>query len=158
MIRRPPRSTLFPYTTLFRSYIDILKGLNSNLDEGLNYIQVEKSKDAYGNNVILTPNKSSFMKILLKELIKPWNSFIILYIILTLYFREIKLSFITLGMYSFILATFIYFRVRDQKGLEALEVLNSSNVEVVREGIHENINIEELVIGDRKSTRLNSSH
>lgn len=130
------------------SYIDILKGLNSNLDEGLNYIQVEKSKDAYGNNVILTPNKSSFMKILLKELIKPWSSFIILYIILTLYFREIKLSFITLGMYSFILATFIYFRVRDQKGLEALEVLNSSNVEVVREGIHENINIEGLVIGD----------
>src|SRR3712207_8916287 len=23
MIRRPPRSTLFPYTTLFRSYIDV---------------------------------------------------------------------------------------------------------------------------------------
>src|SRR5258708_18993002 len=23
MIRRPPRSTLFPYTTLFRSYMDI---------------------------------------------------------------------------------------------------------------------------------------
>src|SRR5256885_7353229 len=25
MIRRPPRSTLFPYTTLFRSVIDILR-------------------------------------------------------------------------------------------------------------------------------------
>ena len=24
MIRRPPRSTLFPYTTLFRSYLQIL--------------------------------------------------------------------------------------------------------------------------------------
>src|SRR3712207_8695568 len=24
MIRRPPRSTLFPYTTLFRSYVDLL--------------------------------------------------------------------------------------------------------------------------------------
>src|SRR2546430_12979400 len=24
MIRRPPRSTLFPYTTLFRSYLDFL--------------------------------------------------------------------------------------------------------------------------------------
>src|SRR2546430_3706192 len=24
MIRRPPRSTLFPYTTLFRSYADVL--------------------------------------------------------------------------------------------------------------------------------------
>src|SRR2546425_8788612 len=27
MIRRPPRSTLFPYTTLFRSVLDRLRGL-----------------------------------------------------------------------------------------------------------------------------------
>src|SRR3712207_7982105 len=27
MIRRPPRSTLFPYTTLFRSYIYLLRGV-----------------------------------------------------------------------------------------------------------------------------------
>src|SRR3712207_7039900 len=27
MIRRPPRSTLFPYTTLFRSFIEIIRGL-----------------------------------------------------------------------------------------------------------------------------------
>src|SRR3712207_8691982 len=27
MIRRPPRSTLFPYTTLFRSYIFIVDGV-----------------------------------------------------------------------------------------------------------------------------------
>src|SRR2546426_12553097 len=27
MIRRPPRSTLFPYTTLFRSVISIMQGL-----------------------------------------------------------------------------------------------------------------------------------
>src|SRR5258707_10705360 len=26
MIRRPPRSTLFPYTTLFRSYVSMLLG------------------------------------------------------------------------------------------------------------------------------------
>ena len=33
MIRRPPRSTLFPYTTLFRSHVPILhKGLNSAID------------------------------------------------------------------------------------------------------------------------------
>src|SRR2546426_6145647 len=30
MIRRPPRSTLFPYTTLFRSY-RLLKGVDQNL-------------------------------------------------------------------------------------------------------------------------------
>src|SRR4051812_49592514 len=30
MIRRPPRSTLFPYTTLFRSETDVLPILHSN--------------------------------------------------------------------------------------------------------------------------------
>src|SRR5688572_32566238 len=32
MIRRPPRSTLFPYTTLFRSSIEIFDG-NESLEE-----------------------------------------------------------------------------------------------------------------------------
>src|SRR2546429_5940320 len=33
MIRRPPRSTLFPYTTLFRSLISTLNELLKGLDE-----------------------------------------------------------------------------------------------------------------------------
>src|SRR5256885_12187872 len=33
MIRRPPRSTLFPYTTLFRSFVFIGKGVRE-LQEG----------------------------------------------------------------------------------------------------------------------------
>src|SRR3712207_9284765 len=33
MIRRPPRSTLFPYTTLFRSWVDVrASGLNQILN------------------------------------------------------------------------------------------------------------------------------
>src|SRR5687768_7878906 len=36
MIRRPPRSTLFPYTTLFRSkHGDILKDINGYVSEGV---------------------------------------------------------------------------------------------------------------------------
>src|SRR5256885_5768584 len=31
MIRRPPRSTLFPYTTLFRSYRDLLRAIKHAL-------------------------------------------------------------------------------------------------------------------------------
>src|SRR2546429_9852627 len=31
MIRRPPRSTLFPYTTLFRSHVVLQQGLQSIL-------------------------------------------------------------------------------------------------------------------------------
>src|SRR3712207_7305929 len=39
MIRRPPRSTLFPYTTLFRSEVDLLLGVEQRdladlLEEG----------------------------------------------------------------------------------------------------------------------------
>src|SRR2546428_4976367 len=31
MIRRPPRSTLFPYTTLFRSLVNLLGGNSTNV-------------------------------------------------------------------------------------------------------------------------------
>src|SRR5689334_23723209 len=34
MIRRPPRSTLFPYTTLFRSSLLVLDEIFGSLDEG----------------------------------------------------------------------------------------------------------------------------
>src|SRR5260370_16155322 len=34
MIRRPPRSTLFPYTTLFRSLGELITWLKQNPDEG----------------------------------------------------------------------------------------------------------------------------
>src|SRR3712207_8550189 len=33
MIRRPPRSTLFPYTTLFRSWVDVLRPYGIEVDE-----------------------------------------------------------------------------------------------------------------------------
>src|SRR3712207_8880962 len=33
MIRRPPRSTLFPYTTLFRSVIDLMEAVDSYVPE-----------------------------------------------------------------------------------------------------------------------------
>src|SRR4051812_49932420 len=35
MIRRPPRSTLFPYTTLFRSYADVGWSPMTSLEDGI---------------------------------------------------------------------------------------------------------------------------
>src|SRR5260370_14104439 len=35
MIRRPPRSTLFPYTTLFRSYFEYLTSTSLMVDEAM---------------------------------------------------------------------------------------------------------------------------
>src|SRR3989442_12691349 len=41
MIRRPPRSTLFPYTTLFRSQLtNVLRDLASDLRRGRCYIPI----------------------------------------------------------------------------------------------------------------------
>src|SRR3712207_9365237 len=38
MIRRPPRSTLFPYTTLFRSDAEVQNTVESMIDQGCNVI------------------------------------------------------------------------------------------------------------------------
>src|SRR3712207_3085442 len=41
MIRRPPRSTLFPYTTLFRSYREMLRVMRRWLDLGVKIFRVD---------------------------------------------------------------------------------------------------------------------
>src|SRR3712207_8603333 len=46
MIRRPPRSTLFPYTTLFRSYIAIV-GRSLGLIYGYEFDGIYQSSDFY---------------------------------------------------------------------------------------------------------------
>src|SRR5256885_5635879 len=58
MIRRPPRSTLFPYTTLFRSYAltQVLKGSGSDLaDANVRAWAVE----ALGKIVAAMPNSGA---------------------------------------------------------------------------------------------------
>src|SRR5256886_13376440 len=45
MIRRPPRSTLFPYTTLFRSRGDDLRRLGTPAREGLSYWWLVESRN-----------------------------------------------------------------------------------------------------------------
>src|SRR2546430_11114401 len=41
MIRRPPRSTLFPYTTLFRSYLEkiTLPDIGTSVDQIIGYLE-----------------------------------------------------------------------------------------------------------------------
>ena len=42
MIRRPPRSTLFPYTTLFRSGVDNISQLQNNINVAICTKEVEE--------------------------------------------------------------------------------------------------------------------
>src|SRR5258706_8812231 len=43
MIRRPPRSTLFPYTTLFRSLVEVVNGLK---ERGIGFRSLTEQIDA----------------------------------------------------------------------------------------------------------------
>src|SRR5687768_17786876 len=45
MIRRPPRSTLFPYTTLFRSYREVTERYVGSADRQLANLPAGKSYD-----------------------------------------------------------------------------------------------------------------
>src|SRR3712207_8039252 len=59
MIRRPPRSTLFPYTTLFRSLGLRLPGTCPDLlaparAQGLRHVLVEEGAGAVGLEILLT--------------------------------------------------------------------------------------------------------
>src|SRR5258708_26474416 len=61
MIRRPPRSTLFPYTTLFRSHFDIVL-LDQNMpdEDGLSLLdELGKSSDSPVVIMITADRKST---------------------------------------------------------------------------------------------------
>src|SRR2546422_3896656 len=53
MIRRPPRSTLFPYTTLFRSTLTLF-GLRRDLKNPTTFAYIDLSRSAYGARFSLT--------------------------------------------------------------------------------------------------------
>src|SRR5256885_13244632 len=46
MIRQPPRSTLFPYTTLFRSYIDVADELGDPARMG-GFVKLARRRDLF---------------------------------------------------------------------------------------------------------------
>src|SRR5260370_40663091 len=56
MIRRPPRSTLFPYTTLFRSPLQQLNGLETLV-------------------IIMVANKYAFLQITRRRFLNEWEAF-----------------------------------------------------------------------------------
>src|ERR1041384_8595174 len=47
MIRRPPRSTLFPYTTLFRSVFDLLDFVDSVVGLGVGAVLVDTRSEEH---------------------------------------------------------------------------------------------------------------
>src|SRR2546427_7080247 len=54
MIRRPPRSTLFPYTTLFRSHLGaVRRGQRTQLGQSGERVEQAEHADRFGNTLEL---------------------------------------------------------------------------------------------------------
>src|SRR3712207_9304294 len=71
MIRRPPRSTLFPYTTLFRSYKDTVAWKPSK--EGLYLLKVNMKSTEKVPVEIESPDENKDDANISKEDVKPNN-------------------------------------------------------------------------------------
>src|SRR5438309_3314259 len=68
MIRRPPRSTLFPYTTLFRSSTrSLLAVSNSNLTRGLSILSLPASRDRKSTRLNSSHSSISYAVFCLKK-------------------------------------------------------------------------------------------
>src|SRR2546422_5287479 len=59
MIRRPPRSTLFPYTTLFRSWMRLAAALATGALLGCVKGETSQSSDSTARNLTLAPAEST---------------------------------------------------------------------------------------------------
>src|SRR3712207_7634502 len=62
MIRRPPRSTLFPYTTLFRSFILIDRLTNATAGAGLIHFALRRSENLHHQALTVTPEHRAALK------------------------------------------------------------------------------------------------
>src|SRR5258707_8250770 len=59
MIRRPPRSTLFPYTTLFRSYVQFLRLAQWQVEQAGRGIVAFLTSHSYLDNPTMADRKST---------------------------------------------------------------------------------------------------
>src|SRR5256885_13011221 len=75
MIRRPPRSTLFPYTTLFRSaHFDFVNA--RNLDAGQTPTQItgaEKTAFLADTNIVPAPGNLTLSHVMSQKFIALWG-------------------------------------------------------------------------------------
>src|SRR4051812_50081831 len=72
MIRRPPRSTLFPYTTLFRSGRQI--AINGHIKFNLT-IPLQQLNGLETLVIIMVANKYAFLQITRRRFLNEWEAF-----------------------------------------------------------------------------------
>src|SRR3712207_7202426 len=76
MIRRPPRSTLFPYTTLFRSTAEVARRINVPVSAGESFHTTHQFAELlkYNSVHILQPDPSTMGGILRTRMVNAMRS------------------------------------------------------------------------------------
>ena len=59
MIRRPPRSTLFPYTTLFRSPIMGVGAVQAQVSADIDFTVTEKTRESYNPDLTVVRSEQT---------------------------------------------------------------------------------------------------
>src|SRR3712207_8351332 len=74
MIRRPPRSTLFPYTTLFRSLVNFIRDIPNELYESMVIEGAGHSRLL--RSLVLPLSRPALITVVIYNALQAWNNFL----------------------------------------------------------------------------------
>src|SRR5436305_9303507 len=93
MIRRPPRSTLFPYTTLFRSLLDLLAHHHHQVGELVDHDHHEGQARSEEHTSELQSRPHLVCRLLLEKKNMPAEPVPLMAIVISFFVRNTSLSF-----------------------------------------------------------------
>ena len=138
-----------------KSYIKVVEELNSDVNKGL-YEEDCSIRRKIENNKINLPYSRGIFKLLL-DLIKQKYLLIYLIFIILFFFENFYImATITVILLFSNLAIKLYNEIKNEKEIEILQNLNTSQVLVLRDGIEKLVEAEDLVKGDIIFFRKNS--
>lgn len=130
------------------SWQKVLQDLNIDRTIGLGQEEVNKNKEAFGNNIIISPERSELFKIIFEYFNKFWSYYYLLIIIMLSVSGFIVISLIAFVFYVITIFLLVNEDIKYNKAVNIFEKINSQPVMVIRNGKAIEVSSEELVVGD----------
>ncbi|SHJ46374.1 ATPase, P-type (transporting), HAD superfamily, subfamily IC [Hathewaya proteolytica DSM 3090] len=137
------------------SAFEVVQGLNSDIKTGLSRENLEKNRELYGENKIIVSQPKSMFRIIMEEMASSWSIIIVLLVCFYFVNRSKYAIIFLIITFLFIITVFIYYKKKNEKKSLAVEILNSNNVDVLREGNYITVSVNQLVVGDITLLRKN---
>ncbi|AYD40999.1 cation-transporting P-type ATPase [Clostridium fermenticellae] len=127
---------------------DIVKKLGSNINFGLNDIQVKYCRDKYGDNKIIIPDIRGVIILFIKQIRQLWMLLMLISDIMFFYIGQYANGIIALCVIIINTLCVVIEEHNSDKNLKELKKFNTGYAKVMRNGSFFNIPIDELVVGD----------